>query len=98
MIHLPHAKGITRRSRPEAAESYFRSSALAVVLRRELIREKALVGAGGGGARCGRARAARMHCAPARLGLVVAFLLVLAIVGGPLLPRSSPSEQLVNSR
>jgi hypothetical protein len=28
MIHLPHAKGITRRSRPEAAESYFRSSAL----------------------------------------------------------------------
>src|ERR687898_867812 len=29
MIHLPHAKGITRRSRPEAAESYFRSSALA---------------------------------------------------------------------
>ena len=38
--------------------------------------------------------AARMHCAPARLGLAVAFLLVLAIVGGPLLPRSSPSEQL----
>jgi hypothetical protein len=29
MIHLPHAKGITRRSRPEPAESYFRSSALA---------------------------------------------------------------------
>jgi hypothetical protein len=28
MIHLPHAKGITRRSRPEAAEPYFRSSAL----------------------------------------------------------------------
>jgi hypothetical protein len=31
MIHLPHAKGITRRSRPEPAEPYFRSSALVTI-------------------------------------------------------------------